>query len=478
LDNSRIHPNLTFAVLAVAATGYILLQSLVVPALPDFERDLHASETSASWILTIYLLSASVATPIIGRLGDIHGKERVLLIVLVVLAVGTVMSAVASSLPLLLAGRVVQGVGGGVFPLAFGIIRDEFPRDRVAGGIGLMSSLIGVGGGLGIVLAGPILENLNYHWLFWLPLVTIVLGAILTYFYVPESPVKSPGRINWLAAAVMSLGFVFLLVAVSETPTWGWGSPRTLGLIAAGLVVLAGWVWIETRSPEPLVDMRMMRIKGVWTTNVAAFLFGVGMYSTFIIVPQFVQEPVSTGYGFGSSVVESGLFLVPTTIFMLLTGQLSGIIDRRLGSRPALTGGAIFGIAAFAMLTFVRSEQWQIYVATGLLGIGIGLAFAALANLIVQNVPQEQTGVATGMNTVMRSLGGAFGGQVAASFIASSISNGHPSNTGFTLAFGFCLLGVVGTVLVALLIPRRGVVGEVDPRRPLIQDESALSQDL
>ncbi|QEC50618.1 MFS transporter [Baekduia soli] len=457
---------MTFVVLAVAATAYVLLQSLVLPALPDFQRDLHASETSVSWILTAYLLSASIATPIIGRLGDMYGKERVLLIVLVILAAGTLLSAVATSMNVLIAGRVVQGVGGGMFPLAFGIIRDEFPRQKVAGGIGLMSSLIGIGGGAGVVLAGPIVQSMSYHWLFWFPLVAIVIGAVATHFFVPESPVKTPGQINWMAAVLMSAGLVAVLVAVSETTLWGWGSVKTLGLIAIGLVILAGWVVTEARSREPLVDMRMMRIKGVWTTNAAAFLFGLGMYSAFIIIPQYVQEPTSTGYGFGASVVESGLFLLPSTVAMLLIGQFSGTLDRIIGSRPVLILGAASTVGSFAVLTFARSHEWEIYAASALMGVGIGLAFAALANLIVQNVPQEQTGVATGMNTVMRSLGGALGGQVAATFIANSVTNGSPTDHGFTLAFGVCLAGLVASLLVSFLVPRRGIVGEVDPHRP------------
>jgi EmrB/QacA subfamily drug resistance transporter len=463
---ARPHYNITFIVLAVAATAYVLLQSLVLPALPDFQRDLGASETSVSWILTAYLLSASIATPIIGRLGDMYGKERLLLIVLIILGVGTFMSAIASSINLLIAGRVVQGIAGGIFPLAFGIIRDEFPRDRVAGGIGLMSSLIGIGGGAGVVLAGPIVQNMSYHWLFWFPLIAIIISAIATHFYVPESPIKTPGSINWLASFLMSIGLVLVLVAVSETTVWGWGSPKTIGLIVLGLIVLAGWVRTEMHSAEPLVDMRMMRIKGVWTTNTVAFLFGVGMYSAFIIIPQYVQEPTSTGYGFGSSVVQSGLFLLPTTVAMFIIGQFAGTIDKRVGSRPALIGGAAFTVFSFLMLTFARSEQWEIYVAAALLGVGVGLAFAAMSNLIVQNVPQEQTGVATGMNTVMRSLGGALGGQIAATFIADDLVNDLPTNHGFGLAFGFCLAGVIASLAVAFLVPRRPAVGEVDPHRP------------
>jgi EmrB/QacA subfamily drug resistance transporter len=467
----RLHYNLTFSVLALAATAYVLLQSLVLPALPDFQRNLHASETSVSWILTGFLLSASVATPIVGRLGDMYGKEHVLLGVLAILCVGTVLSAVANSIALLIIGRVVQGVAGGIFPLAFGIIRDEFPRERVAGGIGLMSSLIGIGGGAGIVLAGPIVENMSYHWLFWFPLIASVIAGVATWRFVPESPVKTPGTVNWTGAVLMSVGLVAVLVGVSETTAWGWGSVKTLGLIAIGLLILVAWVVNETKVREPLVDMQMMRIKGVWTTNLVAFLFGVGMYSAFIIIPQYVQEPTSTGYGFGSSVVQSGLFLLPQTIAMLIVGQFAGTIDKKVGSRPALIVGAAFGVASFAMLTFARAEKWEIYVASALLGIGIGFAFAALANLIVQNVPQEQTGVATGMNTVMRSLGGAIGGQVAATFIANDLFQGRPTNHGFGLAFGFCLIGVAASLVVSFVIPRRVLVGEVDPHRPPIPGE-------
>src|SRR5690242_6852789 len=201
------------------------MQSLVLPALPEIQRELGASPTAISWILTAYLLSASVATPIIGRLGDMYGKQRLLVIVLAVLSLGTLMSAVSSSIGLMILGRVVQGAGGGIFPLAFGIIRDEFPRDRVSHGIGLMSSLLGVGGGLGVVLAGPIVEHLSYHWLFWLPLAVILVTTVATYRYVPESPVKTPGRINWLAAVLLSSGLVVLLISISKATEWGWGSP-------------------------------------------------------------------------------------------------------------------------------------------------------------------------------------------------------------------------------------------------------------
>jgi EmrB/QacA subfamily drug resistance transporter len=452
----RQHPGLTFAVLAIAGTSFSLLQSLVAPALPNLERALHTSENSVSWVLTSYLLSASVATPVIGRLGDMYGKKRLLLIILTLLSVGTLVSALASSLPLMLVGRVIQGAAGGIFPLAFGIIRDEFPRERVAGAIGLVSALLGVGGGAGVVLAGPIVDHLSFHYLFWLPLIPVVGATVLTHFLIPESPLRVAGRVNWTGAALMSAGLAAVLVAVSETATWHWLSWKTLVVIGAGLVLLSLWVRSEARAETPLVDMRMMRIRGVWTTNTVALLLGFGMYASFILVPQFVETPIRAGYGFGSSVTQAGLFLVPTTIALLIVGAQTGRLENLFGSKPPLLAGAGLAMASFLLLTFARDERWEFYVSGALLGSGIGLAFGAMANLIIENVGPTQTGVATGMNTVTRTVGGGFGGAVTASILAASVGvSGYPTGHAYSAAFLLCGGALALGVLAGLGIPQQ-----------------------
>jgi EmrB/QacA subfamily drug resistance transporter len=449
----RVHPNLTLAVLSLAGVAYAALSSTVVPALPSIQHSLHASESGVTWLLTGYLLSASVGTSILGRLGDMYGKERVLLWTLVVLALGTLVGALATSLPVMIAARVIQGAGGGIFPLAFGIVRDEFPRDKVAGSIGILSSILGVGAGAGIVLAGVIIAHLSYHWLYWFPLVVIVISAIATWRFVPESPVRVPGRINWLAAALMSLGISLILIAVSETISWGWGSAKTLGLIAVGALVCAGWVVVELRSREPLIDMAMMRIRGVWTTNVAAFLLGAGMYSSFIVFPQFAQLPKSTGFGFGASTLVAGFYLLPATVGMIVLGTAAGAISRRWGSKVALLIGTGFTTCSFLLLSLAHGHPYDLLIAAALLGIGMGLAFAALGNLIVQAVPAHQTGVASGMNTVMRTLGGALGGQLSATFIAHNVAHGLPTVTGFTDTFVMATGFLVACLLAGFLVP-------------------------
>jgi MFS family permease len=456
---NRTHPTVILVVLSLAGIAYAMLSSSVVPALKTMQRALHTSEDGITWLLTAYLLSASVGTAILGRLGDMYGKERLLLVTLVILAAGTLLAAVSSSLGVIILARFIQGASGGIFPLAFGIVRDEFPREKVAGSIGLLSAILGVGAGIGIVLSGVIVEHLNYHWLFWIPLAATLVAIVATWRFIPESPVRMPGKINWLAAALMTIGLSTVLLAISQTIAWGWGSPKTLGLIAAGLAVTLLWVAVEVRSANPLIDMTMMRIRGVWTTNLAAFLLGAGMYSSFIVLPQFAQLPKSTGFGFGASVVVSGLYLLPSTIGMTILGIYAGRISARFGSRTALIAGTAFTTASFALLSITHDHPYDLLVAAGLLGVGIGLAFAALGNLIVQSVSSRQTGVASGMNTVMRTLGGALGGQLSATFIAAHTVKGEPAVTGFTLTFLMATGFLVVCLFAGLLVPRAGRAG-------------------
>jgi EmrB/QacA subfamily drug resistance transporter len=469
-NTTRQHYGITFAVLALAGVTFALLQSLVAPALPEIQRDLHASATSVAWILTAYLLSASILTPIVGRLGDMMGKEHTLVATLVVLAAGTLLAALATNIEVLIVARVIQGCGGAIFPLAFGIIRDEFPRERVAQGIALISAILGIGGGLGIVLAGPIVDTFSYHWLFWFPLALVIVATIATLLYVPESPIKSPGKINWVGALLLAGWLVCLLVAISEGSQWGWGDARTLGLFAGAAVLVVAWVANELHADEPLVDMAMMRRRGVWTVNVAAFMVGAGMYSSFILLPEFTEMPRAAGYGFHASVTQAGLFLLPSTVAMLLISPLAGRMANRVGSRVPLILGSLTTCAAFAFLAVAHDERWEIYVGSAILGAGVGLAFASLANLIVEAVRPDQTGVATGMNTVMRSIGGSVGTQIGASIIAGTVV-GHalPTEHGFTVAFLVAAAACGLAALASLAVPR--------PRRPAPGRARALATD-
>jgi EmrB/QacA subfamily drug resistance transporter len=458
----------TFAVLAAAVAAYALLQSLVIPVLPTIQAGLHTSQNTVTWVLTAYLLSASIFTPIMGRLGDMWGKERMLVVALIALTLGSVLAALTSSIVVMIVARVIQGIGGGVLPLSFGIIRDEFPRAKVAGAVGVIAALAAAGAGLGIVLAGPIVQALNYHWLFWIPAIILGGATVAAKLIVPESPVRTAGRLNWAAAALLSGWLVALLVPISEAPTWGWGSARVLGLLAVAVVLALAWVVVESRSSHPLVDMHMMRIPVVWTTNLVALLFGVGMYATFAFLPEFLQTPASAGYGFGVSITRSGLILLPASVAMFAVGVASGRLTSRFGAKMVLVAGALISIAPFVILTFAHQQQWEILVAMVLEGVGFGMAFAAMSNLVVQGVPPEQTGVASGMNANIRTIGGSIGAAVMSSIVTSTArAGGLPTEAGYTHGFGLLTGAAIAAAICSMLVPSaaRALSGtrQVDP---------------
>ncbi|AXT86360.1 MFS transporter [Aeromicrobium sp. A1-2] len=451
----RTHYWLTFVVLAVAVSSYSLMQSLTVPVLAEIEQQLNTDQTTVTWVLTAYLISASVFTPIMGRLGDAYGKQRLLVLSLVALSLGSLLAALATSIGVLIFARVIQGIGGGVLPLAFGIIRDEFPHHKVGGAVSVVSSLLAVGFGAGIVLAGPIVSGLGYHWLFWLPFIVTLVAAVAAVFLVPESPVRTPGRISLLPAVLLSSWLIALLLALSEAPKWGWGSSRTIGLLVLSAVLVVTWIRVEQRSASPLIDMRMMRLPGVWTTNLVALLVGVGMYASFGFIPQFNQTPTANGYGFGSSVTDSGILMLPSAIATFIAGLIAASIARRVGPKAVVVFGAALGSGGMFMLAFFHAERWQVYVSNGIVGLGIGLAFACLAGLIVGAVPPEQTGVASGMNANIRTIGGSIGTAIMASIVtAHFLPSGFPKEIGYTA--GFALLGgaLLLAALAGLAIPR------------------------
>jgi EmrB/QacA subfamily drug resistance transporter len=450
----RAHYQVTFGVLALGVAAFALLQSLVIPVLTTVQHELHTSQAAVTWVLTAYLLSASVMTPILGRVGDMMGKERVFVATLVALAAGSLLAAVAPSITVMIVARVIQGAGGGMVPVAFGIIRDEFPAGKVTGAVGALASLTAVGAGLGIVLAGPIVNALNYHWLFWLPMILTVVAAVSAVLFVPESPVRSPGRISWLPAVLLSAWLVALLVALSEAPDWGWFSGRVLGLLAAAVVLAAAWVSAELRAATPLIDMKMMRRPAVWTNNLVALLIGMGMYATFAFLPEFVQTPPAAGYGFGASITRSGLMLLPSAITMFAAGMFTGRLARRFGSKALVVAGCLIGGGAMAILAFAHQQQWEIYLSTALMGVGFGLAFSAMSALVVAAVPVSQTGVASGMNANIRTIGGSIGAAAMASIVtAALLPSGLPKESGYTTGFAVMTGALVLAALAGLLIP-------------------------
>lgn len=444
------------AYLSLGGLSFAVLQSLVAPALGTIGKDLGVATSDASWVLTAYLLSASVLTPILGRLGDMVGKRKVLIVVLSLLLVGTVLAALAPNLAVLIIGRVLQGAAGAVMPLSIGIVRDELPKERVSVTIGLLSAIFGIGAGVGIVAAGPIVEALSWHWLFWLPAGLVLIALLGAIFGMPESPVKTPGKLDLLGTGILSVGLVAVLLAISEGQTWGWGDGKTIALLVGGAVALIAFVLVELRVAEPLIDVRLFRNRGVWTAHIVALAFGFAMFGTFVLVPTILQLPSVLGYGFGKTVSEAGIYLLPTVVAMVISGVIAGALIRKVGPKIPMILGAVAVTIAFVIPALGHGEEWQIVVSGILTGIGIGMALAATSNAIVESVPATQTGEAISANTVLRTIGSSIGTAVIAALISSNVTpQGAPSDDAFTIGFWVSAGVGVLALLAALVVPSR-----------------------
>jgi EmrB/QacA subfamily drug resistance transporter len=454
--DARPHPMRTLFILSMSALAFSLAQTMLIPALGELTHQLGTDPSGIAWVLTGYLLAAAVATPLAGRLGDMFGKRRLLVVSLVAFGLGSTVAALGNSLELVVIGRVLQGAGGGIFPLCFGIIRDEFPRERVASSIGLISAIFGIGGGAGLVGGGLIADNLSYHWIFWLGAISAVLAAIATELWVPESPERRPGRVDLRGAALLGVGLVMPLLAISRANDWGWGSPRTLVLIAGGLLVLAIWVAVERRTDQPLADIPTLIKPPVLLTNIATLFVGFGMFGSFLLIPQLAELPESTGFGFGLGATGAGLLMLPGAVMMLFTGPISGALGTRFGSKLPLSIGAATVSVGLLGLGLDHGSEFAVIAWSFVMSTGVGLAFAAMANLIVEAVPRDQTGEATGINTLTRSVGSSLGSQVSAAILAGSAVAGSslPTEDGFTAAF-LVSAGVAAVAAgIAVVIPR------------------------
>ena len=447
-------PTAVLAVLLAAGISFALSQTIVLPALSVLGEQYGASATATSWVVTAYLLSASVSTPIVGKLGDVHGKGRVLTVVLVLFAVGGLVNALAGSIELVIAGRVLQGVAAGVFPLSFGIIRDTFPPERVPGAISLISSVFGVGAGIGLPLSGVIVDHTHPSVVFWISLVAVP-AAVGAHLVVPRTERVSGMRIDWTGALLLSGALALLLLGVTQAPQLGWGSPGNVGLLAGGAALLVAWVRVEQRVDQPLIQLAVLRHRAVLATNVTGLLTGLAMFSGFLLIPQIAQAPASTSYGLGASVTVAGLLLAPSALGQLAAGPFAGRLGVRLGFRATLVIGSLLNVAAFSLLAALHDAWWHLALGGLLLGAGVAFAFASMANLIVAAVEQSEVGIATGINTVTRTIGGAFGSAVSTAVLASTAAaGGLPSGAGYRTAFGLAAAMALLAALSALRVPR------------------------
>ncbi|MCX5003484.1 MFS transporter [Streptomyces sp. NBC_00638] len=449
----------TVPVLAFAGIVVAVMQTLLVPVIKDLPTLLSTEPSNATWVLTSTLLSGAVATPIMGRLGDLFGKRRMLLTSLAVMVVGALVSALSSTLLPMIAGRTLQGFAMGAIPLGIGLMRDMLPREKLGSAMALMSSSIGVGGGLALPAAALVAQHADWHALFYGAAGLGVLSIVLTLAFVPESPMRAEGTFDVLGAIGLSAGLVLFLLPITKGSDWGWTAPTTLGLFGASVAVLLLWGVMELRLKAPLVDLRTTARPAVLFTNLASIMVGVSFYVVSLVLPQLLQLPASTGYGLGQSMVTAGLLVAPLGLTMMVTAPVYARLSAKYGPKVTLIIGMVIIAIGYGAGLGLMSAAWQSLVIAVVLGAGIGLAYSSLPALIVGSVPASETGAANGLNTLMRSIGTSVSSAVIGMVLANTANHvggvAVPTMHGFRVSFLIATGAVAVGLLMALFLPGR-----------------------
>jgi EmrB/QacA subfamily drug resistance transporter len=475
--------SLILAILGITAIMIMFTESMLIPALTTLQAEFKTTATWASWILTIYLVVGAVFTPIFGKLGDTYGKKKLLVVCMGFYTFGVIANGFAWNFQSLLVFRALQGLGMGIFPLAYALIRDEFPPERVATATGVISAMFGAGTAIGLVAGAWICDNFGWRMTCHVVVPLAIGVTLLTAYLLKESPIRNPSKVDLIGASTFAVAIVAFLVAMTEGERWGWTSINTLSLMAVSLVSVALFIFAESRVREPMIDLKLLSKRNVFVTNISAFVVGLGMFMMFEAVTYLVRMPAPVG--FGSSIFEAGLLQVPGSVILLAVGPMAGILINKRGAKMPLVLGSIVLSTSFYSLYAMHDTKAQLVLGLMVMSIGMGMVMVAMINIIMQSVSQTETGIATAMNTIFRTVGGVVGPTIAGVLLARYVSpliiqtprgpvtaalipNATAFNYIFLAALGVSLIGV----LVAFFIKESGT--EIQQRESVQEPAPAV----
>ncbi|UFS60118.1 MFS transporter [Subtercola endophyticus] len=468
-------------IFTLAFTGLIaaFMQTLVTPIVPELPTLLNTSTSNASWVLAATLLAAAITTPIAGRLGDMFGKRRIALVLLVLLFAGSVLCALSTDVIVLIAGRALQGMGLGVIALGISILRDVLHPKRLGAAVALVSATLGIGASIGLPISALIAQNFDWHMLFWLSALLGLIAIVLMFTIVPVSTLRTGGSFDFIGAVGFAIGLIAILLAVSKGGEWGWGSPLTLGMLVGGVVVLVIWGFFELRTGNPLVDLRVAARRPVLLTNLTSITVGFGFFATAAILPQLLESPTTTGVGLGQTLLIASLCLMPSGLVMFFMSPVAARLIATRGPRTSLILGGVIIFLGYAFAVGFMTQVWNAILVATIVGFGVGFAYAAMPTLIMRAVPATETAAANGLNSVMRSLGSTIAAAVLGLILSGSVvvSDGHaiPTAGAFQLCFAIAGAVALAGVIAAFFLPRLEAGSETASIPVVAAKEPALS---
>ncbi|MGZ7201336.1 MAG: MFS transporter, partial [Halobacteriota archaeon] len=445
--------------LILSLTGLMVSfsESMLIPALPVLQSEFKTTEAIISWVPAIYLLVGSLTTPSFGKLGDTYGKKKLLLTALIFYTIAVIGNGFAWSIESLLAFRAVQGVGLGMFPLAFALIRDEFPKERVATATGIVSAMFAVGATIGLVGGGWITQTFSWQTNYHLLAPVAVIVTLLVAWVVPESPLRTPSRLDAWGILLLGIAIIGFLVPLTQGGVWGWGSPYTLGLFAIGILATIALVYAELHVREPLIDFALKGVRYVLETNFIMFIAGFAMFLAYLAIVYLTRTPPPVGFGLDT--FQAALSFVPAGLVLLIAGPLFGRIVNRRGAKNALLLAAVIVAVSFGFFILFNASLVEIVIGTMILFVGVGGIFVSAINVLILYVPPSKTGAETALNTIFRFIGGAVGTAVAGELLtlyAAPITVAVPGGTAVVLApttqaFAYIAVVALGLSIIGII---------------------------
>ncbi|MDH3047557.1 MFS transporter [Gordonia alkanivorans] len=428
--------------------------SMVYATVPTIIKDFDSDASTVGWAITAFLLVAAASAAVCGRLGDMFGRERVLVVLLVGAIVGSLISAIGDSVTWIVVGRAIQGVAGAILPLLIGMAREHLPQDKVPVAVAMISgSAIAAGAGSAYV-AGVVIDHASWHLLFIIAAIYAAFTLALVLFALPwKIPAGTTKKIDYIGTIAFAPAIAGILLAVNKAQTWGWTDTKTIGLLTAGIVVLVLWVMWELRVTDPIATVRLFTKRKVTLTMLITFMLAAGPFGIApMINPIILQSPETGAFGVGMSPTDAGLLALAGALIGFCFTPISGRLTRAVGSRVALFVGCALYMVSYALMLFTYHSAWGMFfvVATG--STAVAFSYTAIPNLVVEAVPAENTSEANGLNSVVRSTGQGIGTSIASTILVASAVAGSvtPTLGGLQAVIAMMAIGTLVTFVLAL----------------------------
>ncbi|MFB6471215.1 MAG: MFS transporter [Vulcanisaeta sp. AZ3] len=406
------------AILVTLMLVVMYTEGMLVPSLPTIQKEMSISTADASWILSIYILMGTLSSAIMGKLGDMYGKKRMLVITMLIYTVGALITGFSTNYSMLLTGRALQGIGMAMMPLAFALVREEFPPRMIPQVQGLLSAMFGVGMAISLPLGAYISQTLGWQATYHTVYPFIVLEDLLVYLYIRESRIRNPQPIDWIGLFLLSLSLASGLIAVTDAPTYGWTDSLVMSLLVLFVLGFGVFILYETTISNPIVPVSLLGSRNVLASNIGVALAGFALFLMAQAVTYLFESPKPLGYGL--SILDTGIMMIPMAVMQMIAAPIAGRVITNVGAKKVAIIGLVIAILGLVMLTYTAFYGLSYVIGSmSILAIGISMVNVSVINILVFSVGRRNMGLATGLNTVFRNIGSAWGPAVAGSIMST-----------------------------------------------------------